>query len=84
MKKLYTAIIGSAPAMDFIVAAQPPRMSEEEKRLAWTWHNQGKTQIEIAAFCSGLVKLGVDRNARPSLSIASAWPLYSDCTVTAQ
>ena len=31
---------------------QPPRMSNEEKRLAWTWQEEGKSQREIAKLLS--------------------------------
>ena len=33
---------------------QPPRMSNEEKRLAWMWHHDGKTQTAPDCCHAGL------------------------------
>lgn len=37
-----------AAAMEPLCARQPPRMSNEEKRLAWKWREEGKSQREIS------------------------------------
>ena len=38
--------------MDRVGDEQPPRMSDDEKRLARKWWHEGKTQPEIASLLS--------------------------------
>ena len=38
--------------MDRVGDEQPPRMSDDEKRLARKWWHEGKTQTEIASLLS--------------------------------
>ena len=56
-----------------VMEPQPPRMSKEEKRLAWTWQQEGRTQAEIAKLLS-----------RSRASVSLLWCPYSACTVPAR